>query len=49
MRVATIRELPFFAFLIVEGDQPSKAMSTPAATADPITPEMLLDIAYCNR
>lgn len=27
---------------------PRKAIKTPAATADPITPEILLDIAYCR-
>ena len=29
-------------------DQAKKEISTPAATAEPITPEILLAIQYCN-
>ena len=41
---ARMPHVSILAIYIKTGDYPKNEMSTPAATAEPITPEMLLDI-----
>jgi len=41
---ARVPHRSILAIYIKTGDYPKNEMSTPAATAEPITPEMLLDI-----
>lgn len=44
IKKARVPHRSILAIYIKTGDYPKNEMSTPAATAEPITPEMLLDI-----